>query len=231
MKLNLPNKITVSRILLIPIIIFFYLASSFMVCGKLIATILFAVACLTDFLDGYFARKLNQVTTLGKFLDSIADKMLVLTGLVLIVADNTIVAPYGVITAIIIIFRELMISALRQLAATKNVVIAADMWGKIKANFQFFAVMIFMLFAYFMDISLLNTTWIMIFEIISYSLLFITVLATIISGIHYCVANKQIFSDEVKEEEKEEKKEVKKEERHEEVHEVGVKFTATKEEE
>lgn len=236
MKLNLPNKITVVRILLIPFIIFFYLASSFMVCGKLIATILFALACLTDFLDGYLARKLNQVTTLGKFLDSIADKMLVLTGLVLIVADNTIVAPYGVIAAIIIIFRELMISALRQLAATKNVVIAADMWGKIKANFQFFAVMIFMLFAYFMDISLLTPTLIMVFEIISYSLLFITVLATVISGVHYCVANKQIFSDEKKEEakaeeNKEDKKETKKEEKKEETHEVGVKFTATKEEE
>jgi len=235
MKLNLPNKITVSRILLIPIIIFFYLASSFMVVGKLIATILFAIACLTDFLDGYFARKLNQVTTLGKFLDSIADKMLVLTGLVLIVADNTIVAPYGVITAIIIIFRELMISALRQLAATKNVVIAADMWGKIKANFQFFAVMIFMLFAYFMDIALLTPGWIMAFEIVSYSLLFITVLSTVISGIHYCVANKQIFSDKPIEEEKTEKAEAKaeakaKEEKKEETHEVGVKFTATPEE-
>lgn len=235
MKLNLPNKITVCRILLIPFIIFFYLASSFMLVGKLIATILFAIACLTDFLDGYFARKLNQVTTLGKFLDSIADKMLVLTGLVLIVADNTIVAPYGVIAAIIIIFRELMISALRQLAATKNVVIAADMWGKIKANFQFFAVMIFMLFAYFMDISLLTPGWIMAFEIVCYSLLFITVLSTVISGVHYCVANKQIFSDKTPEETQEkevENKETKstKEETKEEVHEVGVKFTAIPEE-
>ena len=138
--MNLPNKITVVRIVLIPFIVFFYLSTSFIACGKLIAAGLFAVACLTDFLDGYLARKLNLVTTLGKFLDSIADKMLVLGAFALVVADNTILAPYGVIAFVIVIFRELIISALRQMAASKNVVIAADMWGKVKANFQFFAI-------------------------------------------------------------------------------------------
>ena len=147
--MNLPNKITVTRIVLIPFIVFFYLSNSFIPCGKLIAAGIFGIACLTDFLDGYLARKLKLVTTLGKFLDSIADKMLVLGAFVLIVADNTILAPWGVISFVIIIFRELIVSALRQMAATKNVVIAADMWGKVKANFQFFAVLFFMIFSYF----------------------------------------------------------------------------------
>ena len=93
--MNLPNKITLCRLLLIPVIIFFYLADSFIPAGKLIATIIFAIAIFTDFLDGYFARKLNMVTTLGKFLDNIADKMLVLSCLVLLICDGTILAPYG----------------------------------------------------------------------------------------------------------------------------------------
>ena len=209
--MNLPNKITTVRILLIPFIVFFYLSTGFIACGKLIATGLFAIACLTDFLDGYLARKLNLVTTLGKFLDSIADKMLVLGAFALIVADNTILAPYGVIAFVIVIFRELIISALRQLAASKNVVIAADMWVKVKANFQFFAILFFMAFSYFIDNPVLSKTLYTIFFVVCYTLLALTVLSTIISGVHYFVKNKAVFaSDETKEENKKEKKEDKK---------------------
>ena len=208
--MNLPNKITVVRIVLIPFIVFFYLSTSFIACGKLIAAGLFAVACLTDFLDGYLARKLNLVTTLGKFLDSIADKMLVLGAFALVVADNTILAPYGVIAFVIVIFRELIISALRQMAASKNVVIAADMWGKVKANFQFFAILFFMAFSYFIDNPVLGETLYTIFFVICYTLLAFTVLSTIISGVHYFVKNKAVFASEepkAKKEEKTEKKE------------------------
>ena len=209
--MNLPNKITVTRIVLIPFIVFFYLSTAFIPCGKLIAAGIFGIACLTDFLDGYLARKLKLVTTLGKFLDSIADKMLVLGAFVLIVADNTIIAPWGVISFVIIIFRELIVSALRQLAASKNVIIAADMWGKIKANFQFFAVLFFMVFSYFIDNAILSSGLYLAFQIVCYVLLTITVLSTVISGIHYIVKNKAVFAgDETKEENKKVKKEDKK---------------------
>ena len=83
--MNTPNKITLTRILMLPLIVFFYLAT-FIPYGRLVAAILFVVACLTDFLDGYLARKNNQVTTLGKFFDTIADKMLIMTGLLLVTA-------------------------------------------------------------------------------------------------------------------------------------------------
>lgn len=83
--MNTPNKITLTRILMLPLIVFFYLAT-FIPYGRLVSAVLFVVACLTDFLDGYLARKNNQVTTLGKFFDSIADKMLIMTGLILITA-------------------------------------------------------------------------------------------------------------------------------------------------
>ena len=202
--MNLPNKITVTRIVLIPFIVFFYLSTSFIPCGKLIAAGIFGIACLTDFLDGYLARKLKLVTTLGKFLDSIADKMLVLGAFVLIVADNTILAPWGVISFVIIIFRELIVSALRQMAATKNVVIAADMWGKIKANFQFFAVLFFMIFSYFIDNAVLSDGLYLAFQIVCYTLLAVTVISTVVSGIHYLVKNKAVFENDekIKKEEK-----------------------------
>lgn len=193
--MNLPNRITLCRLLLIPVIIFFYLADSFIPAGKLIATIVFTVAIFTDFLDGYYARKLNMVTTLGKFLDNIADKMLVLSSLVLLICDGTILAPYGAIATIIILAREFMVTALRQMAASKNVIIAADMWGKVKANFQFFAVLFFMLFSYLIGLNVISSTLTLIFEIVCYVLLGVTVLATIISGIHYLVKNKEVFID------------------------------------
>ncbi len=193
--MNLPNKITLSRLILIPVIIFFYLADSFIPAGKLIATIIFAIAIFTDFLDGYFARKLNLITTLGKFLDNIADKMLVLSCLILLICDGTIIAPYGAIATIIILAREFMVTALRQMAASKNVIIAADMWGKVKANFQFFAILFFMLFSYLLGLNVMSSTLKLVAEIICYALLAVTVLATIISGVHYLVKNGEVFVD------------------------------------
>ena len=146
--MNTPNKITLARLLLIPLIIFFYLAE-FIPYGRLVAAILFMIACLTDFLDGYLARKNNQVTTLGKFFDSIADKILIMTGLILIVAVPVLGHPavrvewLGVVCAIVILAREFIISALRQLAASKGKVLAADMGGKIKATIQFIVISIY----------------------------------------------------------------------------------------
>ena len=193
--MNLPNRITLVRLLLIPVIVFFYLSSSFIACGKLIATIVFSIAVFTDFLDGYFARKLNLVTNLGKFLDTIADKMLVLSALVLLICDGTILSPYGAISTIIILAREFVVSTVRQMAASKNIIIAADMWGKVKANFQFFTVIFFMFFSYLIDLSVLSNTLNLIFIIVCYSLLAITVFATVISGARYVFKNISVFSE------------------------------------
>ena len=133
--MNLPNKITCVRIVLLPVFIFFYLAT-FIPCNYLIAGIIFAIAAFTDMLDGKIARKYNLVTNLGKFLDPIADKLIVMAALILVASDGTIPSPYGIIIAIIIIGRELIISAFRQIAAANGVVMAADMWGKYKTTFQ-----------------------------------------------------------------------------------------------
>ena len=105
--MNLPNKITLTRIVLIPFVLFFYLAP-FVPFGKLFALVLFLAAVLTDFLDGKLARKLGMVTTLGIFLDTIADKMLVLICLLPLVCDGTIFHPVGVIFYSILLCREFL---------------------------------------------------------------------------------------------------------------------------
>lgn len=191
-----PNQITMIRIFLIPFVIFFYLAD-FIPWGKFIALIIFAVACLTDFIDGKLARKTGQVTDLGKFLDTNADKLLLIAGLLLILADGILLAPYGVIIVIIILSREFLVSALRQIAAGKNVILAADKWGKYKAFLQDLAVPAFMLLAFLIDLNA-SAVLIDIVFYTSWALMGIAVILTLISGVNYFVKNWAVFKDDKK---------------------------------
>ena len=201
--MNLPNKITIIRIILIPFMIFFYLASFIPDgWGKIVALIIFIVAALTDMLDGQIARKRGLVTDLGKFLDPIADKLLSISALLLVFCDLTIPAPYGVIAGIIIIGRELIISAFRQIAATKNFVMAADWYGKIKTIVQDISIPALFLLSYFYTTNAISGTALFVFEIINWVLLGIATLLTIISGVNYLVKNWSVISNKknVKEE-------------------------------
>jgi len=210
--MNLPNRLTICRIVLIPIFVFFFLAD-FIPYGKLVATVLFCLACFTDFLDGKIARKRNLVTNLGKFLDPIADKVLVMSGILLLIAvpivphigataEPTIFPTYvGVVAGIIILARELIVSAFRQIAATKNLVLAADMYGKIKAVFQFITLIFYFVFAFvieeFYNVNVAG--WVTantVLSVIGYVLLAITVILTIVSGVKYITDNKQVLKDE-----------------------------------
>ncbi|MGN1200943.1 MAG: CDP-diacylglycerol--glycerol-3-phosphate 3-phosphatidyltransferase [Candidatus Caccovivens sp.] len=209
--MNLPNKITISRIFLIPLFVFFYLVD-FIPYGKLIATIIFIVACWTDALDGHIARKNNLVTNLGKFLDPIADKVLAMSGILLLIATpitpnvGTEIVPIiyptyiGIIAGIIILARELIISAFRQIAATKNVVLAADIYGKIKAVFQDITLAFYFIYAFVIEefynasIQAWKTTN-AVLSIVGYVLLAITVIMTIVSGVKYITNNKQVLKD------------------------------------
>lgn len=139
--MNLPNSISLFRIILIPIILVLMLINwdQALVIGDyhltiawLIAGILFVIASLSDLLDGYLARKLNQVTTFGKFFDSIADKLL--TNSVLIVMSYVGVIPIWI--TLILVLRDFMIDALRQILAAQNVVMAANWYGRLKAAVQ-----------------------------------------------------------------------------------------------
>ncbi len=197
--MNLPNRITLVRIFLIPIMVFLYLAS-FIPYGKLIALAVFILAACTDFLDGMIARKYGLVTNLGKFLDPIADKLLTASALLLVVCDMTLPPPYGVIVAIIILGRELIISAFRQVAATKNFVMAADKWGKVKTIFQDIALPALMFLSLIYQYSWFSQTFVFVFEIICYSLIGIATLLTIISGCNYIIKNFNVLKEEKGEE-------------------------------
>lgn len=126
--MNLPNRITLIRILLVPVFIaLFYIYKESYISG-----IIFAVASLTDFLDGYLARKNNQITAFGKFIDPLADKILVITALILFVENEILPA----LPVIIIVYREFAVSGFRLIAANKGVTIAAGKSGKIKTVLQ-----------------------------------------------------------------------------------------------
>lgn len=191
--MNLPNKITLIRIILIPFVIFFYLAN-FIPYGKLVALILFIIASCTDFLDGYYARKYNLISNLGKLLDPIADKILVSSALLLIITDGTVLAPYGVIAGIIIIGREFIVSALRQIAASKNYVMAADNLGKLKTVFQDITLPVFLFISFINAEQVLQIdVFLNILNIIAYTTLGIATALTIISCVNYLIKNREVL--------------------------------------
>lgn len=206
--MNIPNKITVSRMCFIPLVLFFFLAD-FIPYGKLVAAVLFGVAALTD-IDGKIARKLNQVTDLGKFLDPIADKVLITSGLLLICSypivgegiDNPlpIVLPVwlGIVCVALILSRELIVSAFRQIAASKNIILAADYTGKVKAVFQDITVFLYMIFAFMVAqfYPVIEGLAYTIINIVLLTLLVATTLLTVFSGLNYIVKNKQVFKNE-----------------------------------
>lgn len=193
--MNLPNKLTVLRIILIPFVMFFYLASFIPHgIGKILALVIFIVAALTDLLDGKIARKYNIVTNLGKFLDPIADKILTSTVLFMLIADGTIPAPWGVIVVTIIIAREFMVSALRLLAASKGTVLAADIWGKAKTMVQMIAIPVCMLIPFLAEIAAVS--WLVLtFQIVGWVMIGVATVLTVISGVNYIVKNKNCFKE------------------------------------
>lgn len=207
--LNLPNKISLIRIALIPLVIFFYLAD-FIPYGKLVSFIIFVVASCTDFIDGMIARRRNMVTDLGKLLDPIADKCLTMVGLILIISwpvagglpivssTPNYIGIVGIVGTIIILAREFIISAFRQLAASKNFIMKADKMGKLKTVFQDIAIPGYIFYAFLVTEFELSKTVNAVFGLLLLILFCISVLLTIISGINYILKNKTLLLPEKK---------------------------------
>lgn len=192
--INLPTKITIARLALIPLIIIAYcvqeaFSGHVWICA--VTAGLFCLAGWTDFFDGYIARKYNMVTDLGKFLDPIADKILVIVGLAFVVDGQYFAAigiPYvAVICSIIIVAREFIIGLLRQIAALKNFVIAADKMGKLKTVATLTALTTLLFSPLHVVI-----TWIGFVELI------IATVLTVVSGVHYIYKNRGVFEEEDK---------------------------------
>ncbi|MCL2540334.1 MAG: CDP-diacylglycerol--glycerol-3-phosphate 3-phosphatidyltransferase [Firmicutes bacterium] len=192
--MNLPNQLSLLRILLVPLMMFFYLAD-FVPYGKLIALVIFILAAVTDTLDGNIARKRNQVTDLGKLLDPIADKLLFTVGFLLVVADGTIPAPYGVIALTILILRDAIVNALRQIGTTKGIVFAAVLSGKLKAVFICILVPMYMALAFLYSPYSIPELVVITdyFYWACFGMLIISTCVTIWSALDYTLKNAALF--------------------------------------
>lgn len=186
--MNLANKITISRILATPVFLFFLVPGWFgqflglNQWGRYAAAVVFILAALTDLVDGNIARKYNMVSELGKFLDPIADKLLVTAALIAFVMTDNL----SVWAVFIILSREFIVTGFRVIAAGQGVVIAADKWGKIKTVTQIVAIVAILIRDF--PISLLTD-----FPI-GMVIMYIAVIMTVISGINYVVRNAKILS-------------------------------------
>ena len=198
--MNLPNKLTLTRIILIP---FFIAAIYVPFTGHyFVALAIFAIASLTDFFDGKIARKYNLVTDLGKFLDPIADKVLVLSALVVMLGDphfnvfSNLLGSTGLILGgigvVIILARELTISSLRMMAAKKGIVLAAEYIGKVKTFFTDVTIVVLLVVGGLYPISNSVANVINIIGLVGFA---ISVVLTIISGINYLVKNAGVFKE------------------------------------
>ena len=199
--MNLPNKLTLSRIILIPFFIAAFYAP--FTCHYFVALGIFAIASITDFFDGKIARKRNLVTDLGKFLDPIADKVLVTSAIVVMVADpnanvfttvlgNMLGLMLGGIGVVIIIARELVVSSLRMMAAKQGKVLAAEYIGKVKTFFTDVTLVVVLLASGLYEFSDTAGRITAIIALVGFG---ISVLLTIISGVSYLVKNKEVFAE------------------------------------
>lgn len=195
--MNLPNKISIFRILLIPVIVFLYLfpfgdygivfpvytVNEITISAlNIIILILFAIASITDFIDGYIARKYNLITSFGKFIDPIADKLLVNTLFILLASSGTV----SIVPVLLMIWRDTIVDAMRMMSANKGIVVAAGIWGKMKTVFQMVTIIVILLnnipFAFF-DIPAADI------------LVWVSAIISVYSGIVYFMQAKDVIME------------------------------------
>ena len=188
--MNLPNKLTILRLVFIPFYVFFLMTDHFSFTSH-VALVVFLLACLTDLFDGMIARKYNLITDFGKFADPLADKILVVAGMVCFVSLGRL--PVWV--CILILAREFAVSGFRLVVASKGTVIAASYWGKFKTVFQM-AMICLMTF----DVERLVTekgwdsaVW-NVYSVVTQVVMYIALALTIISMIDYFYKNREGFS-------------------------------------
>lgn len=179
--MNLPNKLTTFRVILIPFFVFFMLAPNKTGINNYIAVAIFIVASLTDLLDGKIARKYNLVTNFGKFMDPLADKLLVCSAMICLIQTGQLAAWI----VVIIIAREFIISGFRLIASDNGVVIAASYWGKFKTTFQMLMVIVLIL-----------NVQMPFFQILGKILTYAALILTVVSLIDYIVKNKDVLKEQ-----------------------------------
>ncbi|MDL2248675.1 CDP-diacylglycerol--glycerol-3-phosphate 3-phosphatidyltransferase [Tyzzerella sp. OttesenSCG-928-J15] len=176
--MNLPNKLTILRVLMIPVFLFVLMSGAGGVYSRYIATAIFVLASATDALDGHIARKYNLITNFGKFMDPMADKLLVCSALIALIETRDIPS----IAVIIIIAREFIISGFRLIASDNGVVIAASKWGKLKTISQM-VMIIYLLLGLGGTISMM----------LDFVMIWVPVVLTIISAVDYIIKNLNVL--------------------------------------
>lgn len=187
--MNLPTKITLSRILAVPVImVLFYVVFPY---HYIVATAVFAIAALTDMIDGKMARKRNEVTALGKLLDPIADKVLACSLLVMLAANGDQMMyfnpPVGVILTAVVVTREILVGAFRMIAAHQGRILAADKLGKVKTVCLNIAIPVMMASEVHVSVKIIGNV---LFAVAS--------VLTVLSGVNYIVGNREVLSEEEK---------------------------------
>ena len=187
--MNLPNKLTLSRILLVPVFMVFaarggFSTDRFLQSMYLVAGIIFAVASITDLLDGKIARKKNLITDFGKFADPLADKMLTTAALLYMVKDG--VCSPAVVA--LVLFREFAVAGVRMIAAASGTVIAANLLGKIKTNCQMFTILF-----YYFAVALLGHLELAFLPTVTQILCWLVAALTLASGAIYLWQNRSCF--------------------------------------
>ena len=179
--MNLPNKFTIFRVIFIPFFVVFLLLDPSNQTYRYIADAIFIIASLTDMLDGKIARKYNLVTNFGKFMDPLADKLLVSAAMICLIATGQLAAWI----VIVIISREFIISGFRLIASDNGIVIAASYWGKFKTVFQML-----------MIIVLIANIQLPFFTVLGTILIYVALVLTIVSLIDYIVKNKDVLKEQ-----------------------------------
>ena len=181
--MNLPNKLTILRVIMIPFFVVFMLTGWGGETSRWISLAIFVVASLTDLLDGHLARKHNLVTNFGKFMDPLADKLLVCSAMICLVELGQL--PAWIV--IVIISREFIISGFRLIASDNGRVIAASYWGKFKTTFQMLMVIV-IIFNINLQLGWLN--------ILGTILIYVALVLTVVSLIDYIAKNKDVLKDQ-----------------------------------
>lgn len=183
MNKNVPNILTISRIIFTPIVVLFFLLPIPKGIGVFVALGIYILGCFTDLLDGKIARKYNLISDFGKFMDQIADKFITTTAMILVLFSNVTYLWLEIVMLLVVVLRDILLSGIRMVAANKNVVIAADIFGKIKSFFLDVSNMVLMLF-----VGLRACTDGSVVTIIGYvglTLMLIGVVLSVISCINY----------------------------------------------
>lgn len=182
-KMNVPNALTMVRIFCTPLMVLMFLLPIANGIGVYIALGIYVLACITDLLDGYIARKYNMITDFGKFMDQIADKFITTTAMILVLFAGITANWIAVLMLLVVVLRDILISGIRMVAANNNLVIAADIYGKIKSFFLDIGAMVLMLYVGLK--TTLANNFVEIVRGLGLAIMLVGVLLSIISCVNY----------------------------------------------